>query len=125
MAIKNWDYQTLHMDYSSMYKGNKHPSDIDMLYIGKDKVLILGEIKNERGSFKWGQRRLLETLINGWQGDGLILFIVHDKYWQRGDREVNVAECPVREVYFKSEKQWRKPHRQITVKEVLDIYMED
>ena len=56
MAIKNWDYQTLHMDYSSMYKGNKHPSDIDMLYIGKDKVLILGEKKKTREAHSNGDR---------------------------------------------------------------------
>ena len=123
--IKNWDYHSLHMDYSSMYKGNHHPSDIDLLYLGKGKTLIIGEIKNERGMLKWGQRRLLESIINGWSGDGLILFITHDKYWQNGDRVVNVAECPVKEVFFKTEQEWRKPHRQITVKEVLDYYMED
>ena len=108
-----------------MYKGNHHPSDIDLLYLGKGKTLIIGEIKNERGMLKWGQRRLLESIINGWSGDCLILVITHDKYWQNGDRVVNVAECLVKEVFFKKEQEWRKPHRQITVKEVLDYYMED
>lgn len=123
--IKNWDYHGLHMDYSSMYRGNKHPSDIDLLYLGKGKVLILGEIKNEQGTLKHGQRKLLESLVEGWSGDGLVLFIVHNKYWQDGDRVVNVAECRVKEVYFKSEKRWRPPLRPITVKEALDFYMED
>ena len=122
--IKNWKYHNLYLDYSSMYKGNNHPSDIDMIYLGKDRVLILGEIKNEMGELKRGQRKLLETLINGWQGDGLILFITHNRYWQNGDDVVNVAECEVKEVYFKSEGKWRPPSRKITVKEALDYYME-
>lgn len=123
--IRNWDYQTLHMDYSSMFEGNKHPSDIDLLYLGKDGILILGEIKNERGHFKNGQRRLLENIINHWDGDGLILYITHNCYWQNGDRNVNVAECKVREVFFKAEQMWRPPDRPVTVKQVLEHYMEE
>ena len=45
--IKNWNYKNLHLDYSSMYEGNKHPSDIDLFYLAKNDTLILGEIKNE------------------------------------------------------------------------------
>ena len=123
--IKNWNFHNMHMDFSSMFSGNNHPSDIDMFYLGKDKMLILGEIKNEKGTLNYGQRKLLESLIEGWTGDGMILDIVHDKYWQNGDRVVNVAECQVRQVYFKSEKQWRAPKRKITVKEALAYYMED
>ena len=118
--IKNWDFHNLRMDYSSMFEGNDHPSDIDMLYLGKDGTLILGEIKNERGVLRGGQRKLLESLVNGWSGDGLVLYITHDKYWQDGDTEVNVAECKVQLVYFKSEGRWRAPAREITVKEALE-----
>ena len=110
------------MDYSSMYRGTNHPSDIDMFYIGKDNVLIIGEIKNEKGKLMEGQRRLLERLINGWKDDGLILFIVHNKYVQNGDKKVNVPECYVKEYYWKKNKRWMIPREKIKVKEVLDIY---
>ena len=58
--IKNWDFHNLYMDYSSMYNTNDHPSDIDMFYIGKDNILIIGEIKNEKGKLLKGQRKILE-----------------------------------------------------------------
>ena len=120
--IKNWNFHNLYMDYSSMYKGNNHPSDIDMFYLGKDNTLILGEIKNEKGKLMNGQRKLLERIINGWNGDGLILFIVHDKYVQNGDKKVDVPECYIREYYWKRNNKWQVPKDNIKVKEVLEIY---
>ena len=120
--IKNWEYHSLRMDYSSMYKGNHHPSDIDMFYIGRDKFLIIGEIKNERGELKDGQRHILETLLNGWKADGVILYITHDKYAQNGDTTVDVPECYVNEIYYKVLGEWTKPKRPTKVKEVIEYY---
>ena len=120
--IKNWDYHNLRMDFSSMYDGTDHPSDIDMFYLGRDRVLILGEIKNEKGELKKGQRRMLEKLANGWKGDALCLFITHNKYYQHGDMVVNVADCPVREIYYKRLRQWRLPKRPVKVREIIEYY---
>ena len=61
-----------------MYADNRHPSDIDMLYVGRNKTLIIGEIKNERGVLKDGQRRLLVTLAENWKHDAVCLYIVHN-----------------------------------------------
>ena len=105
-----------------MYEDKRHPSDIDMLYVGRDRTLILGEIKNERGQLKYGQRRLLVTLAENWKHDALCLFIVHNKYYQRGDRVVNVAECLVKEIYYKSIHSWREPRKPTTVKEIIEYY---
>lgn len=122
MSIKNWKFHNLYMDFSSMYADNRHPSDIDMLYVGRNKTLIIGEIKNERGVLKDGQRRLLVTLAENWKHDAVCLYIVHNKYYQYGDREVNVAECYVQEIYHKKEHRWRPPKRPTTVKEIIDYY---
>ena len=100
--------------------GSKHPSDIDMFYIGKDNFLLIGEIKNERGQLYDGQRRLLEKLIDNWQYDGMCLFIVHNKYVQNGDKKVDVPDCFVREYYY--QKKWHIPSRPLKVKEVLERY---
>lgn len=109
-----------------MFETNDHPSDIDLFYIsgGKDGTIIFGEIKNERGEFKYGQRKLLEKLVGRVTGDAVALYIVHNKYWQNGDRVVNVMTCPVREIYLKKEGRWRFPKRPITVKEIIDYYRE-
>lgn len=119
--IHNWNYHNLYMDYSSMYDKD-HPSDIDMFYIGKDDILIIGEIKNEKGSLLNGQRRLLEKVINNWKYDGICLYITHNKYVQYGDTKVDVPECYVKEYYWKKLKKWVKPQKDIKVKEVLEKY---
>lgn len=123
--IKNKEYHSLFMDFSSMYEGNHHPSDIDMFYLGRNRILILGEIKNERGELHKGQRRLLEILAEGWKNDAICLYIVHRKYYQRGDRSVNVAECYVREIYYKKIHQWVFPKRPTKVKEIIEYYGEE
>lgn len=120
--INNWDYHDLKMDFSSYTEGNDHPSDIDMFYLCNDDTLIIGEIKNERGHFGDGQRRMMTRLIEDHKGDAIGLFITHDKYYQRGDRTVDVMRCPVKELYVKGEHRWRFPKHYTTVREVLEYY---
>lgn len=120
--INNWDEHNLKMDFSSMYEGNDHPSDIDMFYLCKDDTLIIGEIKNSRGHFGDGQRRMMTKLIELHKGDAVGLFIIHDKLYQNGDRDVDVSRCQVKELYIKGEEGWRFPKRPTTVKEVLNYY---
>lgn len=56
--INNWGNKSLRIDYSSMYEGNNHPSDIDLFYLASDNTLILGEIKNESYSKeKWEKQK--------------------------------------------------------------------
>ena len=120
--IRNREYHSLHMDFSSMYQGNDHPSDIDMFYLSRDGCLIIGEIKNETGTLKPGQRHILELLAEGWKKDAIVLYITHDKYYQYGDRVVDVAACYVREIYYKAIHAWRRPKQPTTVRQVIDYY---
>lgn len=107
-----------------MFEGNDHPSDIDMFYLCDDKTLILGEIKSRYGQFGEGQRRLLTKVLSQHKGDGVGLYITHDKLVQNGDKAVDVSVCPVTEIYIKSEGVWRKPKKPVTVKEILGYYKE-
>lgn len=120
--IKNWDFHSLHMDFSSMYKGNDHPSDIDMVYLGRNKFLIIAEIKHERGTFTVGQRHLLETLIDGWKFGGMVIYVNHDRMVQHGDTDVDVSECFVKEYYIKGTGRWEKPVRPVQVKQVIEKF---
>lgn len=108
------------MDFSSMFAGNDHPSDIDMFYICNDNTLIIGEIKNESGIFTDGQRRLMTKLLRLHNGDGVGLYITHNKLVQNGDNVVDVSSCIVREIFTKADNKWRKPTRIVTVREVLN-----
>ena len=120
--INNWDYHALHMDFSSMYEGKDHPSDIDMFYLCSDNTLIIGEIKNVMGTFNKGQRYLMERLIRQHNGDGVALYIIHNKRVQDGDKVVDVSRCQIQEMYLKKEGAWRFPKHATTVKEVIDYY---
>lgn len=120
--IKNWNYKNLHLDYSSMYEGNNHPSDIDMFYLTRDETLILGEIKNESyNKDGWEkQKKVLQKVIDNYKKEALYLFIVHNKYVQKGDTKVDVPNCQVKEYYYKGK--WRIPTEFTTVKKVLEKY---
>ena len=120
--IKNWNFHNLYMDYSSMFDSDNHPSDIDMFYIGKDDILIIGEIKNEQGTLRDGQRRLLEKVANNWKRDAICLFITHNKYVQNGDTRVDVPNCYVKEYYWKKAGIWVVPKEPTQVIDVLDKY---
>ena len=62
--IKNWNYKNLKLDYSSMYSGNNHPSDIDMFYLTNNETLILGEIKNESyNTDNWEKQKKILLLL--------------------------------------------------------------
>lgn len=120
--IKNWNYKNLKLDYSSMYSGSNHPSDIDLFYLTRDETLILGEIKNESyNEDNWErQKKILQKIIDNYKKEALYLFIVHDKYVQKGDKSVDVPNCYVKEYYYKGE--WRIPQEPLKVKEVLERY---
>lgn len=107
-----------------MFNGNDHPSDIDMFYLCKDRTLIIGEIKSERGTFNDGQRWLITDLLNMHKGDGIGLYITHDKLVQNGDKVVDVSVCPVVEIYIKNEGVWRKPKKPVSVNGILNYYKE-
>ena len=120
--MNNWDFHGLQMDYSSMYEGNDHPSDIDMFYLGRKNFLILCEFKNERGELRDGQRKLLEKLINGWKYDGLVIFAQHDQYVQYGGTKVDVPELYISEMYYKCRGKWEIPKRPTQIKEVIKYF---
>lgn len=122
--INNWNYHSLHMDFSSTFEGSNHPSDIDMFYLTDDGRLVLGEIKNRNGVLKQGQRNILERLAEGWAKDAIVLYITHNRFYQNGDREVDVGKCYVQQIYYKSIHEWRKPRKPTTVRQVMDYYME-
>lgn len=92
-------------------------SDIDLFHITPRGFLILGEIKNARGTFKTGQRRLLQKIVDSSKNGGTILYITHTKDIKTGDTNVDISECLVEEYYWDGE--WITPYRFITVKEAM------
>lgn len=126
-VIKNWEYKTLQMDFSSMFDEHNHPSDLDMIFIGKDErgreVLIIGEMKQANyGTLKDGQRHLLEHIANNYKHPCIVLYITHQESIQKGDRKVDVSRCKVEEYYYSPLKTWAYPYYHTTVMDVIDKY---
>ena len=119
--IKNYQRQQLQMDFSTGM-GNDHPSDIDLYYMANyngQPILILGEIKNEQGTFGKGQRRILQLLADGFKYRALIIYITHNKRVEDGDVKVDVMNCPVSEIYENGK--WQIPSCSVTVKRFIDL----
>lgn len=103
------------MDYSNI---GVVCSDIDLFHVTPNGFLVIGEIKNHKGEFKAGQRRLLSNLVDANKHGGTVLFITHDKDVHSGDTIVDISECLVEEYYWNGE--WVIPYRFITVKEAMN-----
>ena len=102
------------MDYSNI---GVVCSDIDLFHVTPTGFLVIGEIKNLKGKFKRGQKRLLQNLVDANRHGGTVLYITHDKDVHKGDTIVDVADCLVEEYYWRGE--WIKPYRFITVREAM------
>ena len=83
---------------------------------------MTGEIKNESyNTDNWEkQKKILQRVIDNYKKEAMYLFIVHNKYVQKGDTKVDVPNCQVKEYYYKGE--WRTPKKELKVKEVLQRY---
>lgn len=113
--IRNWEEHGLHLDFSKI---GVMCSDIDLLHITPRGFLVIGEIKNSKGYFSRGQRRLLQKIVDNNTKGGTILYITHTKDVNRGDTIVDISECLVEEYYWGGE--WITPQRFITVKEAMN-----
>ena len=108
----NWNQLRLGMDFSGM-----KASDIDMISLRPNGVLILGEIKNKFGTFSEGQRLIYTTIADRYCGDCIVLYITHNERVEEGAEKVEVAQQTVQEYYWKG--QWFKTK---TAPKVIDIY---
>lgn len=110
------------MDFSSGM-GNNHPCDVDMFYIARDllgnQVFILGEIKNEHGTFGKGQRNILQNLADNLKSRAIVLYITHNKRVENGDTRVDVMNSPIMEIYENGK--WLPPSQTISVKNFIKL----
>jgi len=113
--INNWDRQKLDIDFSRIELPRGKPSDIDFVYVGPQgndgvpKYAILAEIKNSVGTFTEFQRYLYAQYSDALERSGIdtyTMYLNHDKFVERGDTEVNVADCLVVEVYDTNDHLW-------------------
>lgn len=107
------------MDFQNIKTPLGRPSDVDMWYIDpKSNFLIIGEIKNAKGTFTDGQKALLRKLVDSHKGGGTVLYITHHKDVHQGDTFVDVSLCKVEEYYWNGK--WIKPRNYTTVQDAFN-----
>lgn len=103
--------------------GYIYPTDIDGLIEYKDSEYILFEVKHGSAEVPFGQKLALQRMVDDFTkvGKSAVVFIcehtVHD-----AEKPVIAAWCKVREIYYGGEKQWRKPDREISVREAVNMF---
>lgn len=112
--IRSWEEHQLNMDFSMI---GVPCCDIDMVHITRNGRLIIGEIKNRKGIFHEGQKKLLARIVDAHKLGGTVLFITHDNDVHKGDDVVDVSKCLVEEYYWGGE--WIIPSEFLTVKDAI------
>lgn len=106
------------MDFQHIDTNKKgRPSDVDMWYLTPNNFLIIGEIKNSKGTFTDGQKALLKKLVDNHKGGGTVLYITHNKDVHKGDTIVDVSQCKVSEYYWNGK--WITPRKYTTVNDAF------
>lgn len=100
-----------------------YPTDIDGLIEYKDSEYIIFGVKYGDAEVPFGQKLALQRMVDDFTKSGkqAVVFICEHTV-RNPDKAVIAAWCKVREIYYGGEKQWRKPNKEITVREAVDSF---
>lgn len=103
--------------------GYIYPTDIDGLIEYKDSEYIIFEIKHGNTEVPLGQKLALQRMVDDFTkvGKQAVAFVCEHSV-RDTDKTVIAALCKIREVYYGQEKQWRKPNKQITLRQAIDSF---
>lgn len=111
-------------DFSGIRFGNITPTDIDGLIEYHNKAWIIFEIKYKDAQLPYGQRLALERMVKDFTDAGKkAMAIVAEHYVDDTSKQVNAAECCVREVYHSGELSWKPPKRDIKLAKMAAVYL--
>jgi beta-xylosidase len=112
-------------NFEHLKYGNITPTDLDALIEYHDKAYILIEIKYQDKQFPFGQKLAIQRMVNDLSNGGKkVIAIVGEHCVEDVEEHIDVSECNVREFYLFSEKKWRPPRHDMTVKNLIDMFIE-
>ena len=106
------------LDFTGLKSGACHPTDIDAVLEFDNKFLILIEVKTKNNNLTFGQRLVLERIVDAWNdGDkkAIALCVSHDVYDYNKSIMLDVCEVDL----FYSGESWKKGNGKTNVKETL------
>ena len=102
-----------------------HPTDIDGIIEYHDLRYIVFEIKNIHAQLPTGQRLALQRMVDDFARAGKrTVVVIAEHNTDPKDGPVIAANCNVREVYFWNEHRWRRPHKKMTLRELVDVFLD-
>lgn len=111
-------------DFSGLLYGNITPTDIDGLIEYRNKAYVIFEVKYGAKDVPYGQKLAIERLVNDTSNMGkqsIALIIEHNV--DDASKQIPVAECNVRELYYCRERKWRTPKQTTTAKQAIDGFL--
>ncbi|MBR3746999.1 MAG: hypothetical protein IKN27_08580 [Selenomonadaceae bacterium] len=108
------------IDFSGIRVGNITPTDCDGFIEYHGKAYILLELKRRGVEVPRGQLIALRRAVDDWQqADKVATLIIADHDVDDPARDIDAANCPVREFYYKGERKLCD----YTVKELVDRFI--
>lgn len=105
----------------NLSSGNIHPTDIDAVLEFDNDILILFEVKKVGNNLPYGQRLLLERIVNSWGGRYAVALFCHHTVFN-ADKPILLNECIIQEVY--QGKEWKQHKEQVetAIKRIANIF---
>ena len=97
-------------DFRDLRFGNITPTDLDGVIEYHNKAYVFYELKYLNAELPYGQRLCLERLVKDMAKSGkkaMALVLEHNVH--DTSQSIPVAQCKVRELYFKTENGWMPP----------------
>ena len=118
--IRNREQAKQLRDFSQLRWGNITPTDIDAYFEMNNQIFVFIEIKYGSKEMLRGQALALERLVDvvGETKDAILIIGSHD---YTPETDIDAGFCKVKK--YRTRNEWRKPLREITVKEITDIFI--
>ena len=111
------------ISFQGLNIGKITPTDIDGVIEYKDKAYIFIEVKYKNKELPFGQQLALERLVDDTSANKKSIAIVCEHNIGDTDTQIKMAACKVRELYLSDEKVWRRPKDNITVEQMIDLFI--
>lgn len=115
-------------DFSGLRWGTITPTDIDGVVEFQDRAYVLFELKYGETHVPHGQRLAIERMCRDLRKAGKPVLGMIARHNTHPSDDIHAADADVVEVWVSwgnENVEWRKPNRQITVKQAIDIFLKN
>ena len=125
-TIRNRESAAQIRDFSGLRWGTITPTDIDGAVEFQDKAYVLFELKYGESTVPYGQRLAIERMCRDLHKAGKPVLGMIARHNTNPSDDIRAADADVVEVWVdwgSGPVQWRRPNKQLTVKEAIDIFL--